>query len=90
MRLILEVSPALNGLNCSYSSVLLIIKSLLIQDTMKSIKSGYRVRAINCVYFSEGMSETLGQTIACKFSIHHAIHRDPAPGRDSTDNFLGK
>lgn len=90
MRLILEVSPALNGLNCSYSSVVLIEKSLLIQDTLKSIKSGYRVRAINYVYFSERMSETLGQTTACKFSIHHAIYRDPAPGCDSIDNFLEK
>lgn len=57
---------------------------------MRSIKSGYRARAISDVYFREGVSETLGQTTACEFSIHHAIHRDPALGRDSTDNCLGK
>lgn len=78
--LILKVSPALNDLNSSYSSVASIDKSLLIRDTLRSFKSGYRVRAIDYVYLSVGMSETLGQTTACKISIHHAIHREPVPG----------
>lgn len=58
------MSPTLNDLNCSYSSVVLIGKNLLIQDTLRSIKSGYRFRGINYVYFSVGLSETLGQTTA--------------------------